>query len=83
VLEFSGADLESGAIIRRDLPGVELFVSVERVTEAALPTELSGSFMVPAENAPFGFRPVYLFAREQDDSKVWTSPLFITFEPAG
>jgi hypothetical protein len=41
---------------------------------------LAGSIEVAAQNAPFGFRPVYFFARQRDDSKVWSSAQFITFE---
>ena len=34
---------------------------------------------VPPVNGPQGGRVVYLFAREHDDAKVWTSPLFVRF----
>lgn len=29
--------------------------------------------------SPHGHRPVYLFGRQVDDAKVWTSALFINF----
>jgi hypothetical protein len=41
--------------------------------------DLAGSIEIDARNAPFGFRPVYCFARQRDDSKVWSSAQFITF----
>ncbi len=80
LLEISGEELFTTRRIRRDLPGVELFVEVERTTEAALPTEISGTWTLPAQNASYGFRPVYLYAREPTGAKVWTSPLFIRYE---
>ena len=44
-----------------------------------MPRDVAGEWDIEAENAPFGFRPVYLMARQVDDAKVWTSAMFITF----
>ncbi len=65
--------------LRRDLGGEGLFLALERLTDAPLPLEISGSIDVDARNGPHGFRPVYISARQIDDEKVWTSPLFIRF----
>jgi hypothetical protein len=65
---------------RHELGGTELFLAVERLTDQSLPVDLKGSFDVAPQNASFGFRPVYVFGRQRDDSKVWTSAQFITFD---
>jgi len=78
--EISGADLLAQGTARHELGGTELFLAVERLTDKPLPVDLSGSFEVSAQNSSFGFRPVYVFGRQRDDSKVWTSAQFITFD---
>lgn len=75
--EVSGADLLREGIIRHDLGGAELFVAVERVSAQPLPTRLEGSFLIEPQPNPQAYRPLHLFARERDDAKVWTSPLFL------
>lgn len=77
--EITGAELLKQARLRKDLPGIEMFLSVERMSEAPAPRDVAGSLEVTPVNGPHGFRPVYLFARQVDDAKVWTSALFITF----
>ena len=77
--EFSGAELLAQGELRHELGGTELFLAAERLTDKPLPVDLSGSLEVEPSNAPFGFRPVYFFGRQRDDSKVWTSAQFITF----
>ncbi|MET0262966.1 MAG: hypothetical protein ABW223_08720 [Rariglobus sp.] len=74
-----GADLLAQTTLRWDLGGAELFVAVERVTDHALPLRVKGSHTIEPANGPHGHRSLYLFARERDDHKVWTSPLFVTF----
>lgn len=79
--DFLGAELlaaPAGAL-RRELGGAELFLAAERVTSGSLPHTVHGVATVPPVNGPHGHRAVYLFARQRDDAKVWTSPLFITF----
>ena len=78
--ELSGAELLAQGTTRHELGGTELFLALERLTEQPLPVDLSGSIEVEPLNAPFGFRPVYFFGRQRDDSKVWTSAQFIHFE---
>jgi hypothetical protein len=77
--EASGADLLRDGALRRELGGTELFLAIERVTDAALPREVRGSLEIEPHNGPHGFRPVYLYGRQADDAKVWTSAMFITF----
>ena len=77
--EVSGRELIEGSRLHKNLPGVEMFVALERMTEAVLPRDVSGHLEIAAENGPHGFRPVYLLARQIDDAKVWTSALFIEF----
>jgi hypothetical protein len=77
--EVSGADLLARGSAMHALGGTELFIAVERLTDAPLPVDLAGSVDIAPKNAEFGFRPVYFFGRQRDDSKVWSSAQFITF----
>lgn len=70
--------LAAGAV-RWELGGAELFLAVERLTAAPLPLVVEGDFTVPASVQPTA---VYVFARERDDAKVWTSPLFLQPGPS-
>ena len=75
----AGTDLLAGGDVRWELGGAELFVAVERLTERPLPFRVKGSHTVDPVKGPHNHRALYLFARERNDSKVWTSPLFVTF----
>lgn len=77
--EISGAELIEKSELRLDLGGVELFLALERLSDAELPRDIAGSFIVEPRNGPFGFRPVYLFGRQRDDGKIWSSAQFISF----
>ena len=77
--EITGAELLAAARMRRDLPGVEMFLAFERMSDAPAPREVSGTLSIDAHNGPHGHRPVYLFGRQIDDAKVWTSAVFPTF----
>jgi hypothetical protein len=78
--EISGAALLAQGTARHELGGTELFVAAERLTDKPLPPDLAGSLEIAPQNSSFGFRPVYFFGRQRDDSKIWTSAQFITFE---
>ncbi|MFM9438356.1 hypothetical protein ACFDR9_005462 [Janthinobacterium sp. CG_23.3] len=80
--EVSGEQLLRDGGMRLELGGTELFLALERLTERALPTSLAGALDVAPANGPFGHRPVYLFGRQRDDSKVWSSAMFIDFDDA-
>ena len=77
--EITGRELLQGGRLKKDLPGVDMFLGFERMSDWSTPREVSGQFEVGAENGPHGHRPVYMLARQRDDAKVWTSALFITF----
>lgn len=78
--EVTGAELLEAARLKKPLPGVEMFVALERMSDAPVPRDVSGGFQVDAVNGPHGHRPVYLLGRQVDDAKVWTSALFIRFQ---
>ncbi|MDX1409054.1 MAG: hypothetical protein R3330_12990, partial [Saprospiraceae bacterium] len=78
-LQFSGAELLERSVIRKELGGTELFIAVERMSEAPLPRDVSGTLQINPENGPHGFRPVYLMGRQLDDAKAWASAMFIEF----
>jgi hypothetical protein len=78
--EFTGQELLMQGNLHQQLGGAELFVAVERVSNESMPRNVSGQFTLEPQSRPHGFVPVYLSGRQIDDSKVWTSPLFITFE---
>ena len=76
-LEASGRDLIERGSVAVDLPGVELRASLERVSSAPRPRDVSGE--IPLEGlglAPGREHPLFLTARGRDQSRVWTSPLF-------
>ena len=56
-----------------------MFLALERMSETPAPRDVTGQLEVEPKNGPHGFRPVYLFGRQVDDAKVWTSAMFITF----
>lgn len=78
--EISGQELlESNGVIRKELGGAEMFLSIERLTDGDVPRDVQGSLEIDPQNGPHGHRPVYFLGRETDDGKVWTSAVFITF----
>ncbi|WNZ25365.1 DUF3604 domain-containing protein [Leptolyngbya sp. NK1-12] len=78
--EFTGQELLKHHHLRRDLGGAELFLAVDQISQQEMPRDIKGCFVVEPQSSPHGFVPVYLFGRQVDDSKVWTSPLFIEFD---
>ena len=79
VWEITGEELLNNSRLKHDLPGVEMFLAIERMSDFPAPRDVSGQLEIGAKNGPHGHRPVYLFARQVDDAKIWTSGLFITF----
>ncbi|MGY0777552.1 hypothetical protein ACW7BJ_04490 [Azospirillum argentinense] len=82
VLDIDGdallADADAGRVTRV-LPGTELEVTVERVTEAPLPRDLAGRIpLADLALAPGREHPLFLTARQRDQSRIWTSALFLT-----
>jgi len=80
--EATGRELLEKGELRSELGGAELFLALERLTDAPLARDIAGRFTLAPRNGPFGFRPVYLFGRQRDDAKVWSSAQFITFGDA-
>lgn len=78
--EITGAELLKHARLRKDLPGIEMFLAFERMSERPPPRDVSGQLVIQPGNGPHGFRPVYFVGRQIDDAKVWTSAVFITFK---
>ena len=78
--EITGAELLEAATLKKDLPGVDMFLAMDRMSDEAPPREVTGSLDIEPGNGPHGHRPVYLIAHQGDDAKVWTSALFITFK---
>jgi len=78
--EITGAELLEAARLKKDLPGVEMFLAFERMSDSPAPREVSGTLNIDPHNGPHGHRPVYFFGRQIDDAKVWTSALFIAFD---
>ena len=78
--EITGAELLEASRLKKDLPGVEMFLAMDRLSDSTPPREVTGNFEVGPQNGPHGHRPVYMVAHQGDDAKVWTSALFITFK---
>ncbi|MBI3575133.1 MAG: hypothetical protein HY083_05725 [Gammaproteobacteria bacterium] len=77
--ELTGAELLAQGRLKKDLPGVDMFLGLERMSDMPVPRDVSGKIEIDPKNGPHGHRPVYLLARQVDDAKIWTSALFITF----
>ncbi len=78
--EITGKELLESGNLRNDLPGIEMFLAVERMSDQPVPRDVAGTLELDPVNGPHGFRPVYLLARQIDDAKIWTSAMFITFQ---
>jgi len=78
-LSATGKQLIEEGEVAVDIPGVELRIVLERVSDTALPRELCGEILFDElDLAPGREHPLFLTARERDQSRVWTSPLFAT-----
>ena len=77
--EIHGAELLEHGQLQKELGGIDMFVAIERLSDAQAQRDISGTIEIDPVNGPAGFRPVYLLGRQVDDSKVWTSALFIEF----
>ncbi len=77
--EITGAELLEAVRMKKELPGVDMFLAFERMSDSPAPREVGGTLNIDPHNGPHGHRPVYFLARQVDDAKVWTSALFMTF----
>ncbi|KIQ60820.1 hypothetical protein RL74_03310, partial [Pseudomonas fluorescens] len=78
-MEVPGEQLLALSEVVEELPGAELKVSLERVTAAPLPRELQGAIDLAGLNLERGREhSLFICARQRDQSRVWTSALFLT-----
>lgn len=78
VLAVAGADLLAAGRVSSVLSGTELEVSLERITAAPLPREVMGRIDLADLGLERGREhPLFLTARQRDQSRVWTSALFV------
>lgn len=78
--EITGKDLLQAATLKKELPGVDMFLAMDRISDSAPPREVTGNFEISPTNGPHGHRPIYMIAHQGDDAKVWTSAMFINFK---
>ena len=78
--ELTGAELLEQGRLSKNLPGIEMLLAFERMSDAPTPRDVSGRITIDPKNGPHGHRAVYLLARQIDDAKIWTSALYITFK---
>ncbi len=76
--EFSGQDVLTHGSLHQALDGADLFVAVERISHQPMPRDVAGHFAIAPLSASSLCLPVYIWGRQVDDGKVWTSPLFIS-----
>jgi hypothetical protein len=77
-LVVSGDELLASGQVSLNIPGVELRLVVEQITEAALPRDVGGKIDIAALQLEKGREhPLFVTARQTDQSRVWTSPLFV------
>lgn len=78
-IDVSGEQLLTQGRVSQELPGTELRITVERCTRANLPRDLAGEIPLSSlELQPGVEHPLFITARQRDQSRVWTSALFLT-----
>jgi len=78
-LALSGEELIAASHVTRELPGAELQVTLERVTASSLPREVRGQISISGLDLARGREhALYITARQRDQSRIWSSPLFLT-----
>ncbi|WP_426115240.1 hypothetical protein [Pseudomonas sp. DSP3-2-2] len=78
-LVLSGDELLNKGQHVVELPGAELKLSLERMTAQALPREVQGRLAIKDLQLQAGREhPLFICARQRDQSRVWTSALFLT-----
>jgi hypothetical protein len=61
------------------LPGAELTVSLERLSNGDLPRDVAGKILLSERALDKGCEhPLFITARQRDQSRAWTSALFLT-----
>lgn len=78
-LELDGKTLLAETLFSTDLPGTELKVAIEQMTEKPLPRDVSGLIDVKSLNLDNKTEhPLFIVARQRDQSRIWSSALFMT-----
>jgi len=78
-LSITGEQLLALGRIEEELPGTELTLSIERVTDQSLPREVMGDIALRSLGLEAGTEhPLFITARQRDQSRIWTSALFVT-----
>jgi hypothetical protein len=78
-LELDGDSLLATQQLEKQLPGAELKVAIERITDKELPRDVSGQIDLPALQLESGREhALFITARQRDQSRVWTSALFLS-----
>jgi hypothetical protein len=78
-LSIVGEELLDAIAVERKLPGAELSVAVERISAGVLPREVAGAIpLAELKLEPGREHPLFITARQRDQSRVWTSALFLT-----
>lgn len=77
-LELDGDLLHEKTNVSKALAGTELNVSIEQITDQELPRNVSGLIDLKTLNLANGHEhPLFIAARQRDQSRVWTSALFL------
>ncbi len=83
-LSLAGDELLEAAAVERKLPGAELSVAIERISAGPLPREMTGAIaLAELKLEPGREHPLFITARQRDQSRVWTSALFLTPRQGG
>jgi hypothetical protein len=78
-LELDGDSLLTKQQVEKLLPGAELKVAIERVTDKELPRDVSGRIDLTSLQLESGREhALFITARQRDQSRVWTSALFLS-----
>ena len=78
-MALDGEQLLANASYSQTLPGTELAVSLERMTASNLPRQLSGTIALSELSlSEDREHPLFITARQRDQSRVWTSALFLS-----
>ena len=77
-LDTSGSELCARGGVKVELAGVELFLAIERMSDAKMPRTIGGEISLegfaldPRQN-----HALFIAARQRNQSRIWTSPLFL------
>jgi hypothetical protein len=78
-LVVTGAELLQTDMVEKILPGAELRFAIERISANPLPREVHGTIDLKQLGLETGREhPLFISARQRDQSRVWTSALFVT-----